>query len=123
MKTPCIMTLDLHRYLAEQDRLDEVHAALDIIREELTCELLSGKSVHLGGQKWGFDDVLSTAFETEEFCETCIALATNRDNPEGFLAQRQRYHFMIESAAETLASELAEPIYQSRKYGGFYDYR
>ncbi|GLQ72886.1 hypothetical protein [Vibrio penaeicida] len=120
MTSPCIVTMDLHRYLAEQERLDSVLDALDSITKEVTEDLLHYNEVRIGSQRWAFDDVLSVAFETEEFCDICKALAQSTTEPERFLAQRTRYQYMIEAAAEALASTLAERIFHLRKHGGYY---
>ena len=116
MNRHSIIDTDLNRYLAEQTRLDEKAFTIDNLTGDISKDLLAGNHVHIGKDDWHFDDVLSKAFESDDFCMVCEALARTRGDREAFSNLSEEYQALIAEAAEDIAFKLATTLVEDRQH-------
>ncbi|RXJ70761.1 hypothetical protein CS022_22280 [Veronia nyctiphanis] len=106
MNRHSIIDTDLNRYLAEQTRLDERAFTIDNLTGDISKDLLAGNHVHIGKDDWHFDDVLSKAFESYDFCMVCEALARTRGDREAFSNLSEEYQASSPKPPRTSPSSL-----------------
>ncbi|ODA33982.1 hypothetical protein A8L45_08015 [Veronia pacifica] len=116
MNAHCIITNDINHFLLLQKQEDEKASTIDTLTGDISKDLLAGNHVHVGKDDWHFDDVLSKAFESDDFCMVCEALARTRGDREAFSNLSEEYQALIAEAAEDIAFKLATTLVEDRQH-------